>query len=112
MNVSGHALYRYMERVLKVDMESLKVQYMVDMGLPSLSYLRDAEFIGELRRRVDLRPFESRLVGSVIKTLTPEDRRRADTKIIRKNCGNFVAVLEGNNVVTVMLPKEEHKVAA
>lgn len=105
LGVTSHAVVRYIERVLRHDLSELKLQYMLELGLPSLKYIKDNEFIRWVNSVIDVQPFRNQVLDVVLANLTAGQLERIESSQTKSHivfAGAHKYIIRECMVVTIM----------
>ncbi len=105
LSISRHALIRYMERVQGFDFTNLRVDYMVENGLPSLNYGNDGPFVDWVAENLNLNEFYGWMKSEFHKA--PEEQRMATVEcpdyVVRVYSPNCTFVVHDGSVITTLV---------
>lgn len=59
--LTAHALCRFIERKFQFDWTELKLNYMIEMGLPSIKYIEESSFLTWVEKTTSLSSFRVEL---------------------------------------------------
>jgi len=106
---SQHALYRYIERVLCFDFTELKINYMIEKGLPSLNYIKDAHFLrwcedtiggfGEFRQKMVMHVWN--LLSDKQKNIV-KNNKNFESERVKDVKNGITFIVSDNTIVTVL----------
>lgn len=97
MQITYHALVRFMERYLNFDFTELKMQFAIEHGRPSFRNIDDKQFIRWIERKIQLDDFRKELFNYVNYSLT-------DTEWNIINCNKNAQFVKeiGNHRVVIL----------
>lgn len=100
INISLHALYRYMERVVGFDFTEMKLDYAMAHGLPSVRHVDDAKVIKwSIDNGVDFADIQGTLKGRIHNLMTA-----AQKKIFLNNNNKFYEkIVDPENKITYVM---------
>lgn len=103
--VTNHSVMRFIERMKQHDLSSLKLEYMLEMKLPSMNHIKDTDFMRWISSRLDLTPFREEIADLVSKSITQTQRdifyKKPDTELWVV-FENFRFIIRNQRVVTVV----------